>query len=181
MMSGPLSHNTSVRGRVETVMVSQPNDPHQQAMREWRASTTATIVKAQEDYDRTLLTLSGGSMALSLTFIDSVVPLSMAHGQNALLLAWISWSVSLVATLFSHYFGGMALRRALEQVDSENHTTGRFGGRADNIVGKLNLGAGLLFSLGLGAMIFFVSINLSHTEPMNEQSTPTSAPTATPE
>lgn len=181
MMRGTLSHNIPVEARVETVMVSQPNDTHQQAMREWRASTTATIVKAQEDYDRTLLTLSGGSMALSLTFLDSVAPLSMAHGQKALLLAWISWSLSLVATLFSHYCGGIALRRALEQVDAEDHMTGRFGGRADNIVGKLNLSAGLLFTLGLGAMICFVSINLPHTEPINDPPTPASSPAPTTE
>lgn len=105
---------------------------------------------SQQSYDRTLLTLSSGALALSLTFIKQLA----VQGPPTwpLLAAWISWGLSLTAVLASHYFSGLALTSAIEHIA----TPGGVGGGSNTATKVLNALGGLLFLGGLACFIGFV-------------------------
>ncbi|HTA77046.1 MAG TPA: hypothetical protein VK791_07810 [bacterium] len=67
-----------------------------------------------EHLDKALLTLSGGSLVLTVTFIHDVVPVLYWKIEWVLILAWISFVLSLVALLFSHKYAPKAIDARIE-------------------------------------------------------------------
>ena len=112
--------------------------------------------QAEASYDRTLLTLSGGALGLSLTFIKHIVGEPPVRTPLALVIAWVAWALSLAVVLASHYMSARALHYALKQLPSSGTPTSRLGGRLDMITQGLNIAGGALFLTGPASFIVFV-------------------------
>jgi hypothetical protein len=67
-----------------------------------------------DEFDRGLLTLSSGALALSLAFIKDVVPLAHATHLPILFASWICFAVCMIVTLASFRFSIVAQERHLE-------------------------------------------------------------------
>ena len=76
------------------------------------------------------------------------------------MLAWAAWIVSLVCVLASHFFGSLALRKAVTQLDSEKIRNEPVGGAFDRVTQALNVGGGVTFVIGAILAGFFVFNNL---------------------
>lgn len=115
--------------------------------------------QAQQSYDKTIVTLSGGALGLSLVFYEKVAG-ATPEGAVFLFLAWGSWALSLLCVLFSFYFSAKALRKAVEQVDRGQIFSDEPGGASSQATRILNIGSGVFFLLGVLLMIAFAAINL---------------------
>lgn len=137
------------------------NDQQQQ----YRAHLVLAEQKAQEDFDKTVIYLSGGALGVSFAFIKDIVGVNALTHPAWLTAAWWSWSVSVLAVLLSYYSSHLALRRAIKQFDQDpNSPARRLGGCWDLLTGILNgLGAALFF-LGLVSMVIFVSQSVGGTK-----------------
>lgn len=126
---------------------------------EYRAHLVEARQKAFEDFDKTVLTLSGGALAVSMTFVKDLVGPGVLVYQRCLLSAWACWGVSLLTVLVSYYSSQLTLNRAINQIDSGTRSA-RPGGLFRMLTLILNAVGGLLFLTGLILLIVFVSGNL---------------------
>lgn len=133
---------------------SAPKNP------EYRAMLIAGEQKAQTDFDRTVMALSGGALGISFAFIEKVVGSGVPRSVGALKFAWVAWVVSLAAVLTSHYLSALAMRRALEQYDGGRRPGERVGGAFDSLTSFFNAAGGLAFLAGAAAAGLFVIRNL---------------------
>lgn len=128
-------------------------------LKEYRDHLIAAEQKAQEDFDKTVLSLSNGALAVSFAFLKDIIG-SAPTNIMVLTIAWICWALSSTSILVSYYMSNKALRRAIKQIDSNMIRQEVPGGWYDKITGFLN-GLGLvLFVIGLLCMIWFVKLNL---------------------
>ncbi|MBL1245004.1 MAG: hypothetical protein COA39_011575 [Sulfurimonas sp.] len=114
-------------------------------------------VKSQEQYDKTVITLSTGALGLSFVFIKDVVDVKVASNINFLTGAWICFALSVLSVLLSFLASKYALDRAIVAEDN-NEEIGI--DRADSITTILNWLSAAFFIVGLVFMIVFVKLNL---------------------
>jgi hypothetical protein len=116
--------------------------------------------KAQEDYDKSVLSLSGGAFAISLVFIEKVIdPGKIVHGW-ILLSAWVLWCFSIAAVLWSYYMSRKALRKAITQCDSNKPLPCQPGGGMARATEVFNFLSGSFFVVGLFSIAVFAIYNL---------------------
>lgn len=122
--------------------------------------------KSQEQFDKAVMTLSGGAFGLSFTFINRVVG-EPFQAKGWLLLAWMVWGLSITAVLGSFYFSTRAHRKAVEdtqekmkegKVDEIYESTP--GGIYSDITSILNVSGGALFLIGVLSLIYFIYQNV---------------------
>jgi hypothetical protein len=130
----------------------------------YRRSLLSAEQKSQEDFDKTVLSLSGGALAVSFIFVKDVVGDQPIRDSVYLLYAWIFWATSSFAVLFSFYLSHLALRKAVKQLDDGSIHRGRPGGIYSVIISIINPFGALLFFLGVVSMGVFVHENLSAKE-----------------
>jgi hypothetical protein len=110
--------------------------------------------ESQGSYDRTLITLSGGALGLSLTFVRLLVGPTAPTGL--LIAAWLCWSLSVTAVLLSHYTSTKALTKAIGQVSAPEYDPKTLGQPFHDYTNRLNVAGGVFFLGGLVCFIFFV-------------------------
>lgn len=161
----------------------EPKDEVDPAYRQWLVSAEQ---KAQEDFDKTVLTLSGGALGVSFIFVKDIVGPDSIHQTTWLVLAWFSWALSTFAVLASFFLSRQALRRAIEQCDDGTIFCQPPGGFFSKATRWLNASGAVLFFAGVCLMAAFVYKNLSNRDATHDrqktiQSTTTpAAPAGTP-
>lgn len=118
--------------------------------------------KSYEDYDKALLTMSGGALVISIAFVKSIVGDDPVQCRILLIGAWISWTLTVLAVLCSFVMSQRALRKAREQFDTGKNKT-KPGGIADKITGILNIVGGIFFLSGVILMVIFASFNFGES------------------
>ena len=122
-----------------------------------------TLVKLEQeahvDYDKAVMTLSGGALGISFAFFKGISERLPANEAGLLVWAWVAWGVSLAAILCSFYTSQLAIKRAIKQVDRGENPS-HFGGWCDRATSILNALGGALFLVGVGCAIVFVHHNL---------------------
>ena len=115
--------------------------------------------QSQVHYDKLVVYLSGGAMALSFAFIRDVVGTTgPVYFVETLAWAWSMWLASLVFALGSHYASTLALRKASNEFDGSK--TKYPGGIYTTIVRFLNPVSGLAFLVGAYFAGSFIYYNL---------------------
>lgn len=117
--------------------------------------------KVSEAYDKAVMTLSGGALGISMTFIHDLAPAPVAGTLLWLGLAWISFGTSVASILISKLTSQWALDRALEQFDNRKIDSQRPGQAYSVLTTVLNVVAGATFLLGVVALAWFAISNLS--------------------
>ncbi|MBK8902969.1 MAG: hypothetical protein IPM53_17395 [Anaerolineaceae bacterium] len=131
-----------------------------ESLKEYRTFLINADQKAQEDFDKTILTLSGGALGISIAFVKDVIGGNPIEYAWALAWAWISWSVSLTCILTSFYLSQQALRKSIRQVDSGEIYQETPGGRFSKFTSYAN-GLGIIFFiLGVLLIVLFAYRNL---------------------
>jgi hypothetical protein len=123
---------------------------------EFRAHLIAADQTASRDYDKALLTLSAGSLGVSIAFIHTVAP----HPKDIfwLGLAWGLFAVSLICVVSSLLTSQHELRSAITKYDNQTDETPA--AAVSSVTAKLNLWAGVSFLLGVVALVVFAFLNL---------------------
>ena len=125
---------------------------------EYRRLLIETEQKAQEGFDKAILSLSGGALGISFAFVSDIVPLDSAGCLILLLLGWFCWTVAVALTLLSYFSSTQALRKAIEQLDDKKDVTPDTG--FDKLTQCLNIWSGILFIAGVLLVSLFVATNV---------------------
>ena len=131
-----------------------------EAMRSYRQDLIKLEQKAQGAYDKTVLSLAGGALAVSFAFVKDFLSPEAALAQSWLVAAWAAWVISLSAVLISHYLSTFALRKAIVQLDSAAAPGKWVGGPFEVATTVLNGLGGAAFIVGLILSGVFVSKNI---------------------
>lgn len=126
-----------------------------------RQFLVAAEQKAQEDYDKTVIALSGGALAVSFAFVKDILGEGAIQQTESLVAAWLLWALSLTAVLTSFYLSRWALRRSIESCDAweRGEDCDSPGGRFVVPLRIMNAASALLFIAGVIAMTTFVAVN----------------------
>ncbi len=134
-----------------------PSDP----LVEYRQWLLAAEQKSQEDFDKTVLSLSGGALGISFVFLKDVIGPHPIALSGVLLGAWFSWAFSTFSILASYYLSHLALRRAISQIDDGTIYEKPPGGAFAIWTATLNAIGAILFLAGVCCITVFAGANLS--------------------
>jgi hypothetical protein len=127
---------------------------------QYRKDLILSRQESQKSYDRHLISLAGGGLAISIAFIHNVIGDKTIQLSEYLLYAWILWTSCITLVLLSFYSSRLALDKAIRQLDSESIHKEHPGGFWNRVTSVLNILAGLAFVLGTISVIYFVIHNL---------------------
>lgn len=136
---------------------------------EYRKWLVAAEQKSQEDFDKTVLSLSGGALGISFVFLKDVVGSNPIAMSSLLLGAWFSWAFSTFSILSSYYLSHLALRRAISQVDAETIYEQKPGGSFATMTAFLNAFGAVLFLVGVCCITIFAGANISSKGLLSDQ------------
>jgi hypothetical protein len=128
------------------------------AYRDW---LVAADQKASEAYDKTVMTLSGGALGLSITFLKDIVGTAKRVFVHRLEASWFFLSLSLLLVLVSMLASQWALREAIRQVDGATLGKGTAGGWFSLLTAALNIGSGLCCVAGIVLLAWFSLANIN--------------------
>lgn len=128
---------------------------------EYRQWLIAAEQKAQDDFDKAVLSLSGGALGISFVFVKDIVGPDAILEPILLLLSWVGWGLSSLAILSSYFFSHLALRQAIRQCDDGSIYSNTPGGIFARITGNLNALGAVLFVAGVCFMAAFIYVNLA--------------------
>jgi hypothetical protein len=114
--------------------------------------------KSFEDFDKTVLLLSGGGLGISITILKDIIG-AVVVARGWLLTSWICWGLSLVVILLSYHLSRLAIDAAIRELDCGEESD-KPGGTLSAITNGLNLSGAILFLVGLLTFIIFVVENL---------------------
>lgn len=153
-------------------------DAQDDSLPEYRKILVAAEQKSQEDFDKTVLALSGGALGISFTFLKDVIgahPLAQPH---LLFAAWVAWAFSTFAVLASYHLSHLALRKAIRQVDEGFIRKQRAGGAFASWTARLNEVGAILFLVGVLCLTTFAGFNFKMRGEENGKPAPPQANTA---
>lgn len=122
--------------------------------RDWLVKAHHT---ASQDFDRAVMTLAGGGLAISLAFVRDIAP--QPKHEWMLASGWIGFTVSLVCIFISLITSQATSLRMIEDMDEGRKPGDRFDmpGWATTIVNGLAASA---LVTGVGFLVLFALYNL---------------------
>ncbi len=111
--------------------------------------------QAFADFDRTILTLSSGALAISLVFVHNVAP--HPHQVGWLVWSWAMFGSSLIAILCSYMTSQMAHKVRIERLYKTKADTDTCWSPATWL---FNILAAMTFVSGVGLLIEFAASNI---------------------
>jgi hypothetical protein len=111
--------------------------------------------------DQAVLTLAGGALGVSLTFLENFVAATGAKQPGVLLTAWGMLTLSIVGVLVSMHMSQWSIDKHIQNLD-ENQVSGAPTVFKNPFVGAtevLNFGASALLIGGLGFLCWFAYAN----------------------
>jgi magnesium-transporting ATPase (P-type) len=132
--------------------------------------------ESARSFDKSMLTLSSGALALSITFIRQIAP--APRFETYLYLAWSGFILALLCTLVSFLSSQTALRKQRDILDL-NYQDSRSASEQKNLMSAvtnyLNWFSILSFIIGVLCLTVFAIKNLSIQEEMMSEKTPSAA------
>jgi hypothetical protein len=145
--------------------MDEKNGSRENAYRQYRRQLVSLLQASYEHFDRAILALSGGGLALSLAFVKDIVPLSKNECRAMLVISWCLFAASILCTLISFLMSQQAIHRQIEYADKyygenkEEYLT------RPNIfsswVTGLNIASAVSFFFAVIATVIFAAISIS--------------------
>jgi hypothetical protein len=134
------------------------DDSFQSQLASYRQALCSAEQTMQSEFDKAVMTLSGGALGISMSFLKDIVGKN-PKSFSILFSAWSLWGLSITCIFLSFATSSKALRRAIEDTDMRmiymTLATNRWA-TATRILNRLG-GAG--FVIGLAAFLAFILIN----------------------
>ena len=126
-----------------------------------------------EAYDKAILTLSGGFLALSLSFIKEILPAGSITWTGLLYASWVLLALAIISTVISFRVSNAAIEGQLAQTHryyKEKDESAFTKSRLSRSVDWLNNVSGGLFIFGVVLTVVFVILNFSEEKSMSNKS-----------
>lgn len=142
------------------------------------------IKSGTESFDRNILTLSSGALALSLAFIKDIVPIGKTVFVAWLFASWTAFALCILVTLVSFRISIHALEKTIphlrkyyleSQADSFDKHLESLWTKAVDWCAHLGI---FFFFVGLVSTMVFVTANIREANRMSKQETTKALPTA---
>lgn len=127
---------------------------------EYRKWLISAEQKAQDDFDKAVLSLSGGALGISFVFVKDIAGPGEILDAGMLLFAWFSWALSSLSILASYFFSHLALRKAIKQCGDGSIYSQTPGGIFSLLTGCLNALGAALFVAGVLSISAFAYSNM---------------------
>ena len=72
----------------------------------------------QADYDKAVMTLSGGSLGITIPFLKDIVLDQSSQYVFIILLAWFCWVISITSIFFSLHTSQLSFTKAINKIDN---------------------------------------------------------------
>ena len=108
-----------------------------------------------EQFDKAILFVSSGSLAISITLIEKVVPLATSKYSWLLLFSWLFQALTIILFTLNHYVSIQAFNREMKQDGAQN-------GKENKLVKHINKFSIVTLLFGLLLLITFIFINIHH-------------------
>ena len=132
-----------------------------------------SIDNAENDFEKKITQISGGALALSITFIDKIVDLSNANYLWILITGWILLGFTLSLNLFNTLFSRKENLKSLNEYDeiilnkdSNSEILSKNIEKRNNLIIFLDYLSLTTLILGISFIIMFSSLNL-HNQTKN--------------
>ena len=119
------------------------------------------IQKTSAQYDNTIVWLSAGAIAVSLSFLNNVSSAVVISYEWALLLSWVLFCCALMANLLSYLTSQKGYLDNLNKLDKKEST---INGWWNNFTVALNVVALMCFLVGMILLLIFSFQNLKIKE-----------------
>ena len=126
---------------------------------EYRDELGQARQSSQNAYDKSIISLSGGALAISLFFVRDLIGDKGPVSPDLLVWSWKAWAFSLMAVVASFYLSQMSFSKAIDQIDS-GEKINRIGGWATRATHIANTLSGIFFVIGIIFFLNFASKNL---------------------
>ena len=127
---------------------------------EYRKQLIEIEQKVGDSFLKTLLTLSGGALGLSLAFIKDIIGDDPIQNSKALIISWSLLTLSLASILVSLYLGIIAYRCAINQIDKCTIYQQSPGGKCAKLMPIFNCLSICTFIAGLVFLLVFTYMNI---------------------
>ena len=144
-----------------------------------RKHLVAADQKSQEDFDKTVLSLSGGALGISFVFLKDVIGPNPIHSPELLFAAWVAWGTSTFCILLSYYLSHLAIRTTIRQIDQDKLHLEKSGGKYSTATATLNVAGAVLFVVGVVTITLFAHSNLKSKGTINASTKIADTATAT--
>ncbi|MDH4240752.1 MAG: hypothetical protein OEW48_14425 [Phycisphaerae bacterium] len=142
-------------------------------LKEYRTGLIQTVEKLNDNYDKLIITLSGGALALSLSFLKDIIKDAQITSPEYLILSWGLFIMSLTSVLGSLLFGIAAHKKAIKQVDAGTIYKETPGGFSSKITTFLHyIGTAFLIA-GLVLITIFIYSNMEVSNVKKQNTTAT--------
>lgn len=126
-------------------------DDYEKDLKNYRNKLQELEIKSSSSYDKAILTLSGGAIAISLTFVKSFTNII---STCLLSTSWILWSISIVCMLSSFVTSQFSIRKAINHIDDEKGEEKIFN-ILHYVTLSLNIISGISFIIGTFLFLTF--------------------------
>lgn len=142
---------------------------------DYRKDLVATVRLLDASYDKLLVTLAGGALALSIAFLKDAMAIEDTQHASLLLLAWSAFILSLTSVLGRILFGIWANKEAIKKVDDGTIRDGSPGGVFSKWTKFLHALSAIALVVGLSFIVAFAYFNLGAENVRKETTTCTEA------
>lgn len=141
-------------------MEKNKEDEYQIYLEERKQLIAAERETAQQ-FDKAILTLAAGALALSITFINQIAPNPKPHSVYFLIGAWILFCSSILSTLISFLTSQAACRKQRDILDDKlSSRENNKSNKAASWTNRLNYFSIAFFILGVVSLIVSSAMNL---------------------
>ncbi|MFA5529198.1 MAG: hypothetical protein WDA11_00885 [Thiohalomonadaceae bacterium] len=144
-------------------------------MEKYREGLIETQRRLNESYDKLVVTLAGGALALSVAFLKDVVQFSDVVYPKLLITSWMLFVLSLAGILGEILFGIEAHKTAIKQIDAGTIHNGKVGGKFSRLSTYLHRTSAAALLIGLMLLSIFAYLNTGEGDVREE--TPAEAAT----
>ena len=109
---------------------------------------------SNEQFDKAILFVSSGALALSISFIEKIVPLSTSHCKTLLLLSWVFEAITIILFTINHYLSMLSFNHEIKKFFQESHN------KKAITVQNINVASIITLLVGLFCLIIFIFINI---------------------
>jgi hypothetical protein len=107
-----------------------------------------------EQFDKAILFVSSGSLALSISFIEKIVPLATSHCKILLFLSWVFEAITIILFTINHYLSMRSFNHEIKKFYKESHN------KKAITVQNINVASIITLLAGLFCLIIFIFINI---------------------
>jgi len=115
--------------------------------------------RSSDRYDKTIITISGGALFLSMAFLERITQRSSYSHTEWLIGGWICLAVALLTSLISHLTSQCAIQKLINYVDKSYECpqcNKPFQSFSRRLTSFLNITSLVAVIVGVSLIIFFV-------------------------